>query len=459
MKIIILGAGQVGSTIAAQLSQEDDNEITIVDANSENLEALQEKLDIRTVTGLASYPHVLIQAGVEDADMVVAVTSSDEVNMIACQIAHSLFKTPMKIARIRSQSYTKHGDELFTNKVIPIDVIISPEQVVTRQICRLIRYPGALQVLNFAGTKVRLVAIKVDRNSILAGHPASFLSNIDKHIDAKVVAIFRDNQGIIPGANTTLLPGDEIFFISANDDIKTLMSKIYEDRPRFNSIMIAGGGNIGTHVAKRLEADYDIKLIEIDPKHSERACHTLDRTIILLGDATDSDLLSQENIENIDIFCSLTNDDENNIMSAMQAKRLGAKYAISLINRPAYVDLVEGGDIDIAISPQHATIGALLAHIRRGDVEKVHSLRKGAAEAIEAVAHGDAQTSKVVGRKVSQLKLPEGSAVGAVVRGDQVYIHCEDITIQADDHVILFMTNKRKIRDIESLFQVSTGFL
>ena len=457
MKIIILGAGQVGSSVAANLASE-ANDITVVDVDASLLRDLQDRLDIRTLVGQASHPDVLLRAGAEDADMVLAVTNSDETNMVACQVAYSLFRTPTKIARVRAREYLAYP-QLFGSEAIPIDVMISPEQVVIDYIQRLIAHPGALQVLDFADGLVQLVAVRAYHGGPLVGQELRCLPDHMPRVDTRVAAIFRRGQAILPEGDTVIEVDDEVFFIAASRDIRAVMGEMRRlDKPN-KRVIIAGGGNIGKGLAKALEHDYQVKLIDHNKVRSKRIAEEFDRTIVLLGDAADEELLLEENIESTDVFCALTNDDEANILSAMLAKRLGARKVMALINRASYVDLVESGDIDIAISPHQAMIGSLLTHVRRGDVAMVHSLRRGAAEAIEAVAHGDSRSSKVVGRAIEDIRLPAGATIGAVVRGNEVIIAHHDTVIEADDHVILFLVDKSKVAEVEKLFQVGVTFL
>jgi len=457
MKIIILGAGQVGSSVAANLASE-ANDITVIDHDLDRLRALQDRLDIRTIQGQASHPEVLDRAGAEDADMIIAVTNSDETNMVACQVAYTIYHTPTKIARVRASEYLAYS-QLFAQDALPIDVLISPEQVVTDYIQRIIDTPGALQVLNFADGKVQLVAVRAIAGGPLVGEQLKTLRTHMPGIDTRVAAIFRAGHPIIPTGDTIIEADDEVFFIAARQYIRAVMSELREvDRPN-KRIIIAGGGNIGRRLARALEDNHSVKIIDHNPERSRATSEDLKKTIVLLGDASDEDLLLDENIENTDVYCALTNDDEANILSALLAKRLGARKVMALINRSSYVDLVESGDIDIAISPQQATIGTLLTHVRRGDVVAVHSLRRGAAEAIEAVAHGDETSSKVVGRAIEDLDLPYGTTIGAIVRGDEVLIAHHDTVIQSDDHVILFLVDKKYIPQVERLFQVGITFL
>ncbi len=456
MKIIILGAGQVGSSVAHNLANE-SNDVTVVDTKADVLRELRDRLDIRTVKGVGSHPEVLREAGAENADMILAVTNSDEVNMIACQVAFSVFHTPTKIARVRSPAYMRE-DKLFHQEALPVDVIISPEKLVKDYIVRLIQTPGALQVLDFADGLVRLVAVKAYYGGPLVGKKLKEFRNHIPDVDTRVAAIYRNNKAIQPSGDTIIEPDDEVFFIAARKDIRAMMSELRRVDKPIKRVMLMGGGNIGKSVAKSLENHYSVKLIERNKKQVKILAESLDRTIVLHGDGADEELLIEENIDEMDAFVALTDDDEANILSSMLAKRLGAKKVMSIINRPAYVDLVENGIIDIAISPHSVTIGALLTHIRRADIVAVHSLRRGMAEAIEAVAHGDEKTSKVIGRQIDDLILPDGASIGALVRDGKVYIAHHDLVIEKGDHVVLFMTDKTQIEEVERLFEVKLGF-
>ncbi|MGK0500480.1 MAG: trk system potassium uptake protein TrkA [Oceanicoccus sp.] len=456
MKIIILGAGMVGAALAEHLADE-QNDITVVDIDSDRLRELQDRLDIGTVTGQASHPDVLARAGAEDADMLIAVTNSDEINMVACQVAYSQFRTPTKISRIRAIPYLENRS-LFKNEAIPIDVIISPELLVTRYIQRLIEYPGALQVLDFANGKVQLVAVKAYYGGPIVGNELREIRNHMPNVDTRIAAIFRRDRAIKPMADTIVEADDEIFFIASRDDIMPMMGELRRLDNPYKRILIAGGGNIGERLAETIEKKYQVKIIEQSYSRCRQLSETLRRTIVLNGNASDRDLLIAEGIEDIDVFCALTSDDEANIMSSMLAKRLGAKKVITLIANPAYVDLVQGGEIDIAISPQQITMGSLLAHVRRGDVSNVHSLRRGAAEALEVIAHGDARSSKVVGKRLDEIENIEGSTIGAIVRGEDVLIAHRYLVVEPEDHLIVFLTDKTKIKQVERLFQVGFSF-
>lgn len=468
MKIIILGAGQVGTSVAESLVSE-ANDITVVDQDSDRLSLLQDVFDLRTVAGNAASPSVLGEAGAADADLLIAVTQSDQTNLCACRIARTLFNLPTRIARVRSTDYIQHP-ELLNDENFAVDFSLCPEQIVTDYIVKLIEFPEALQVLEFAQGRVTLVAVRAFEGGPLVGHP---LQDIRKHIpqvDARIAAIYRRDKPILPEGDTIIEPGDEVFCLAASEDIRRVMRELRRGDKPVRRIMVAGGGNIGFRLSRAVEERCQVKLIERDKRRADWLARNLKSTLVLHADATDERLLEAENIDGMDMFLALTNDDENNIMSALLAKRMGASRVLSLINRRAYVELVQAGAIDIAISPAQTSIGALLAHVRRGDVAAVHSLRRGAAEALEIVAHGDEKSSQVVGRRVGEVKLPRGTTIAAIVRtptdtqegtlqaGHRVIIAHHETIIRPDDHVIVFAVSKRLVPKVEKLFQVGLGF-
>ncbi|MGH8509530.1 MAG: Trk system potassium transporter TrkA [Gammaproteobacteria bacterium] len=466
MKILILGAGQVGTAVAENLVSE-KNDITVVDTDESRLKFLEDRFDLSTVCGSAAHPSVLERAGIRDAEMVLAVTRSDEINLVACKLAATLFHTPTKVARVRAAEFLARP-EMFTENNFAVDFAICPEQIITHYLVRLIEHPEALQVLDFANGLVRLVAIRAFQGGPLVGHELRELHEHNPNIDARVAAIYRGNRPIIPQGDTVIEVGDEVFFIAEKEHIRYVMREMRRmDKPA-KRIMIAGGGNIGTRLAKALEQDYQVKLIELNKPSAQRLAAELRNALVLAGDATDVDLLEAEGAGEMDNFCALTNDDETNIMASLLAKRMGARKVIALINRGAYVDLLQMGQIDIALSPAQASIGTLLAHVRRGDVVAVHALRRGAAEALEIVAHGDMRSSKVVGRRIEEIDLPTGVTIGAIVRSNrgrpeegnhyQVVMAHHDVVIEPDDHVIVFVVRKDLIRKVERLFEVGFGF-
>ena len=452
MKVLILGAGQVGRTAAYHLSREPANEVTIVDTNEEVLRDLQDRLDVRTVAGNASYPSVLEAAGIVDTDILVALTNSDEVNMVACEIAHALYRTPTKIARIRAPEYTTR-DKLFIDGAIAVDVWISPEQLVTEYIERLIHNPGALQVVDFADGKVRLVGMLARKGGLLVGQQLRTLKDHMPNADARIAAIYRNSRAIEPDGETVIEEGDEIFFLAARDHIQRMMSEIRRAEDRVRKVIIAGGGHIGFRLAKLLEKQYQVKLIERDPRRARQVSELLESAIVLQGDAQDEELLVEENIDSTDVYAAVTNSEEANVLSAMLAKRLGAHKVMALVNKPSYGELMENRSIDIAISPQTVTIGTLLAHVRRGNVVRVHSLRRGSAEALETVVHGPSDRSRVIGRTVQEIAMPDGASVSAIVRGEKVIIAHHDTRIEEEDHVIVFLTDRRQVDAVQRLFQ------
>ena len=448
----------MGGTLTEHLADE-QNDVTVVDSSEAALRQLQDRLDIRTVKGDASKPTTLSDAGAEDADMLIAVTDSDEVNMLACTIAYTLYRTPTKICRIREVDYLNQDETLFQSGAIPVDVTISPERLVTDAIHQLILNPGSLQVMDFASGKIRLVAVKAVEGGPIVGRELQEIREHMPNVDTRVAAIFRKYQSaIIPEGSTVVEPDDEAFFIAASGNSRAVTSELRKLDEPYKRVMIAGGGKIGASLAKRLERDYQVKVLELNYDRCRVLSEELEESIVLNGSANDSKLMQQENISNTDVFCALTNNGESNIMMSMLAKRLGAKKVITLITNSAYAELV-GQEIDIAISPQQITISSLLTHVRKGDISAVHSLRRGAAEALEITAHGDPKTSKVVGRRLDELDLPPGTTVGAILRGDQVIIAHRHVVVEEDDHVILFLTDPSKISLVEKLFVVGGSFI
>ncbi|MGB4468649.1 MAG: Trk system potassium transporter TrkA [Azovibrio sp.] len=476
MKIVILGAGQVGASVAESLVSE-ENDITIVDSDAARIAALQDRLDLRAITGNAAYPSVLRSAGTEDADLVIAVTQSDQTNLVACKIAQSLFNVPTRIARLRSRDFLE-DPQLLSPDNFAVDFAICPEQIITDYVVRLIEFPEALQVLEFARGRVSLVAVRAFEDGLLVHKPVRKMKeHLPLGMEARIAAIYRQDQAIIPSGETHILPGDEVFVLAADEHIRPVLRELRRMTNPVQRIMIAGGGNIGLRVAATLEKHYEVKIIENVRSRSEYIASNLKGALVLFGDATDEELLEQENIAEMDLFLALTNDDEDNIMAASLAKRMGCNRVVALINRRAYADMVQGGPIDIGISPAHVSIGTLLAHVRRGDVTTVHSLRRGAAEALELVAHGDLNSSKVVGRRIADIPWPKGVTVAALVRdfehvepvhvrddgtvdrrSGRVEIAHGDTVIQSGDHVIVFCIQKKLVRQVEQLFQVGFHF-
>lgn len=461
MKIIILGAGRVGESVAESLVSE-QNDITVIDHDPARLRLLEERLDLRGVVGNGIQPSVLQEAGARDADMVIACAAADESNLVVCKVAHDVFNVPTTIARLRSPEF-QDGDELLGKNGFAVDHVICPEESVMRHIHQLISYPEALQVLEFADGRASLIAVRAAAGSRVVGHTIGELRERFPHAEMRVVALYRLDTEMEATSSTRILPGDEVFVLADTRMIRHVLGAIHNTDKPVQRLMIAGGGKVGLRLARSLVGQCEVKIIERDKKRCEYLASQLPSSMLILhGDGADEDLLLEENVGEMDLFLALTSDDEDNIMSAMLAKRLGANRVMSLINRRAYADMMQGSTIDIAISPAQTVIGELLAHLRRGDVAAVHSLRRGAAEALEGVARGDVKTSKLVGRKVEEIKLPKGARIGAIVRGEgresEVLMPHHDTVIRTDDHIIIFIPNKRMVREIERLFQVSATF-
>lgn len=461
MKIIILGAGRVGESVAESLVSE-QNDITVIDQDLSRLRLLEERLDLRGVVGNGIQPSVLQEAGARDADMVIACAAADESNLVVCKVAHDVFNVPTTIARLRSPEF-QDGDDLLGKNGFAVDHVICPEESVMRYIHQLISYPEALQVLEFADGRAALIAVRAAAGGQVVGHTIGELRDRFPHAKMRVVALYRLDTEMEATSSTRILPGDEVFVLADTSMIRHVLGAIHNIDQPVQRLMIAGGGKVGLRLARSLVGQCEVKIIERDKRRCEYLASQLPSNMLILhGDGADEDLLLEENVGEMDLFLALTSDDEDNIMSAMLAKRLGARRVMSLINRRAYADMMQGSTIDVAISPAQTVIGELLAHMRRGDVAAVHSLRHGAAEALEGVARGDVKTSKLVGRKVEEIKLPKGARIGAIVRGEgresEVLMPHHDTIIRADNHIIIFIPNKRLVREIEKLFQVSATF-
>ena len=463
MNIIILGAGQVGASVAEGLVSE-ANDITLVDTDAESLAELHNRLEVRTVCGNAASPSVLREAGADNADLLIAVTQSDQTNLCACKVARTLFNLPTRIARLRSADYAD-CPELLDSSNFAVDFSICPEQIVTDYIRRLIDFPGALQVLDFAGGMVNLTSVIAREGNPMIGRTLPELSAQLLQMDAQIAAIYRAGHPITLSNRIVIETGDEVFCLFAARHARAVMQNLRGASMPIRRIMIAGGGNIGSRLAVSLDNDFNVKLIEIDTRCAEKLATSLHGTLVLNGNVTDEKLLENEGIDETDLFVALTSDEEDNIMSATLAKRMGARYTLALVNRKSYVGLVEGGLIDIVISPAQGSIGVLLTHVRRGDVVAVHSLRRGAAEALEIVTHGQRSNSRVVGRSVGEIPLPEGVTINAIVRempgatSHKVLIPNSSTVIESGDHVIVFCPHKNQVKKVEKLFQVGFAFL
>ena len=475
MRIVILGAGQVGASVAESLVSE-NNDITVVDSDHERLAHLQDRLDLQTVVGNAAHPSVLASAGLEDADLLIAVTQSDQTNLVACKVAHSIFNVPARIARLRARDFLD-SEKLLSPENFAVDYALCPEHVITEYIARLVDFPEALQVLSFGSGRLALVAVRAYSGGLLVGSPIKEMPNhLPPGIEGRIAAIYRRDGAITPTGDTIIEDGDEVFLLAAEEHIRTVMRELRRSVEPVRRVMIAGGGNIGLRVAQALENKCQVKVIELDRRRAEFVATALKSVLVLNGDATDEELLQQEAIDEMDLFLALTSDDEDNIMAGSLAKRMGSKRVVALINRRAYAELVQGGPIDIAISPAQVSIGTLLTYVRHGDVAQVHSLRRGAAEALEIVAHGEQKNSKVVGRRIGELPEIAGAFIAAIVRDldksrdigflglakqkqmGRVLIAHKDVMIESGDHVIVFCLDKKVVKQVEKLFAVGFHF-
>ena len=452
MKIVILGAGAVGSTLASLLSEEHD--IVIVDNNSSVLGYLEEEADLKTILGGCSYPNILVNADIANADMVVAVTGSDETNIVSCLIAKVLNSSIKTIARVREASYLRgKTKEAMNSGLIPVDIHVSPEQLITDQIQGLIDIPGSLQVLEFGDGLLNLVAVRAVKGGPMIGHEISDLKKHMPRVDTRVAAIFRKGESIIPSGSTTIEADDEVFFISKKGEASNVINEMRTKEDPYNNVIIAGGGKIGSRLAKATEGKHNIKIIESSPDRARYLSEKLSSSVVLQGSVCDKALLHDENIEGTDVFAAVTNDDEANVMSCLLAKEMGAHKVVALINNPAYVDLVQGKGIDIAIAPSQITIGTFLAEIEGKDVVKVHSLRRGAAEAIETLAkESPSGKESCIGKELGEISLPEGATIGALIRGNKAKIAHDHVHLRENDHVIVFLTNKKYLKEVKNIF-------
>ena len=478
MNILILGAGRVGESVAESLASE-QNDITVIDTDPARLAVLQDRLDLRGVAGNGIQPSVLKEAGIEDADMFIACAPLDETNLVACKVAHDVFHVPTTIARIRSPEFQEQTS-LTTDKAtgFAVDQVICPEDSVTRTIRKLIEYPVALQVLEFGQGLLSLIAVRAVAGGPLVQHGLAETPQLVPGADMRIVAIYRQDKPLAElDGKTRIEVGDEVFVLAATDKLPHVLGALRKmDRP-VRRIMIAGGGKVGLRLARQLAGQMQIKILEVNRARCDYLATQLPADVLVLnGDSTDEELMDDENVQDMDLFLALTSDDEDNIMACLLAKRMGARRVLALINRKAYADLVQGTTIDIALSPAHAVIGELLAYVRRGDVEAVHSLRRGAAEALEAVVRGDRGSCRISGRRIEEVALPRGAQIGAIVRGlpvpgeedlgdkrgdaaPEVIIAHHDTVIQQGDRVIVFMPSKKQVREVEKLFQVTATFL
>ena len=452
MKILILGAGQVGSTLVKYLCSDDDNDITIVDQKEEMLTPLQRHLDIKTVIGYGAYPSVLEKAGIKFMDVVIAVMRSDERNMVACRMAHTLYNVKKKIARIRTTEYLLRP-EIFSNDALPIDFLITPENLITEYIQGIVEQPGASQVFDFENGLVQLVETRAFIGTPIVNRPIKELHEHMPDVKIRIVSLYRNEKAIPAKSDTIIREGDQVYFLAKKDHISRALKEFRRAENTYQKIFIAGGGSIGINVARLLEDTHNIRIIELSEDRAKYLSEKLNNTLVLQGNASDEDLLKEEGIENTDLFLALTDSDEVNVIVSILAKRLGAHKTIALVKRDVYAALAEqSGDVDIIVSPDQITVSGILSHLRKGDCMKVHSLQHGKAEAIEIVVHGNEKTSEVVGVQIKDLPLPEDVVVGAIVRNDELLMGSKKLVIEEGDHVLMVLMDVGKIHEVEALF-------
>ena len=452
MKVIVCGAGQVGFNIAHYLAGE-NNDVTVIDQRPDLIRKVSDTLDVQVVLGFASHPSVLEQAGAGDADMIIAVTAADEVNMIACQVAHSLFNVPTKIARVRSQSYLQPiWSNLFTRDHLPIDVIISPEIEVARAITRRLQVPGAIDVIPLANDKVRLIGVRCTSQCPLIHTPLRQLTVLFPDLAIVIIGIVRDGKAIVPGAEDQMQEGDEVFFVVDTEHVDRALSAFGRDDQEARKIVVFGGGNIGLFLAQQLETHpgTSVKVIEANKERAEFVAKTLTRSVVINGDVLDPEILEEASVAAAEAVVAVTNDDETNILAGLLAKRYGCRRTMTLINKTTYNALVSPLGIDVVISPRTITVSNILQHVRRGRIHAVHSLHEGFGELIEADA---LETSSLVGKPLKEVKLPQGVLLGAVVHNGQVISPRGNTVVQPGDRVILFATADA-VKKVEKMFSV-----
>ncbi len=457
MKVIICGAGQVGYGIAERLAAE-GNDVSVIDNTPTLVQTIRDQLDVRGFVGHGSQPDILQAAGAEDADMIIAVTLYDEVNMVACQVAHSLFNVPTKVARIRAQSYLQpqFGD-LFSREHMPIDVIISPEIEVGEMVLRRISLPGATDAVRFADGEVAMVAIECHEDCPVIDTPLGQLSELFPDLSAVVVGVWRSGSLFIPHSNDAMVAGDLAYVIVREDKVRRTLNIFGHEEPTASRIVIVGGGNIGLYVASAIEqreSQARVKIIENSRERAVSIADELNRTVVLHGNALDQQLLVEADIEHAHLMVALTNDDQVNILSSVMAKRLGCAANLTLLNNTSYYEFTKTLGIDAHLNPRSVTISKILQHVRRGRIRGVHSVQNGAAEIIEAEA---LETSTLVGTPLRDLDLPDGVRLGAIFRDGEVVVPNGDTAIKAKDRIVVFATAD-SVKQVEQMFRVSLEF-
>ncbi len=457
MKVIVCGAGQVGFNITRYLAQE-DNDITVVDQSPELIRKISDTLDVKAITGFASHPEILARAGAADADLLIAVTQADEVNMVACQVAHSLFDVTTKIARIRQQGYLNPmWANLYSRDHMPIDVVISPEREVAEAIGRRLEVPGAFDMIPLVGGKVKLIGVRCEADCPIVNTPLRQLTQLFPDLNVVIIGLARDNEARIPSAGDEMLPGDEVYFVAESDHVPRAMAAFGHEEAAARRLVIFGGGNIGQFLAQAIEENnpsVNLKVIEADKVRAEAAARTLKRSVVLEGDVLEADILEEANVATAEAVVAVTNDDETNILASLLAKRLGSGRAITLVNSGAYAPLISSLGVDVAVSPRNITVSTILQHVRRGRIHSVNTLRDGFGELIEAEAM---DTSGLIGKPLREAELPDDVILGSVVRDDEVILPRGSTVVEVGDRIVLFARSEA-VKEVEKMFSVRLEF-
>lgn len=458
MKIIICGAGQVGASIAKHLAME-GNDVTVIDQSPELISKISDSLDVKAKVGFASYPTVLQEVGAANADMIIAVTRSDEVNMVACQVAHSLFNIPTKIARIRNQNYLRpEWKQLYRQDHLPIDFIISPEHAVAEAVIHRLHVPGAVDTIPFAGGKVKVIGLRCTLDCPMINQPLQRIASKVSSAEVSILGLMRGDNFMVLSEGVELLEDDELYFACDVKNVQDAMALFGHEEREARRVIIIGGGNIGLYIAEHLEheaPDVKVKLIEINQERAEYVAGRLERTTVINGDALSQEILDEANVAVAETVISVSNDDEVNILASLLSKRFGCKRVVALVNNTtSYSPLVSSLGVDVAVNPREITVSEILRHIRKGQITSAHSICKGKAEIIEAEA---VESSAIIGKSIVDLGLPHGIVVGIIRRGDKVLVPNSETVIQAKDHIII-LSKANMIKKVEGIFSVKFEF-
>jgi len=457
MRVVICGAGQVGFGIAERLAAE-QNDVSIIDTSPQLIQAVRDTLDVQGFVGHGSHPDTLVQAGIEQADMIIAVTLHDEVNMVACQVAHALFNVPTKIARVRAQSYLQpHWADLFGSSHLPIDVIISPEVEVGELVLRRLQLPGAVDIVSFADGELVAIGIECQENCPVVDTPLSQLTELFPDLQAVVIGLVRDRELIVPHSADSILVGDLAYVVARKDNVRRTLSIFGHDEQEARRVVVAGGGNIGLYVAQMLEnrvSGARAKIIESSRQRAVAIAEQLRKTVVLHGDTLTEDILREADIAEADTFIALTNEDEVNILACIMAKRLGCRSNMALINNRSYPIFTKTLGIDATVNPRSVTVSKILQHVRRGRIRSVHTIENGLAEIIEAEA---LETSTLVGRPLRELDLPDEIRIGGVYRDGKVLMPNGSLQLQAGDRLVV-LAGADRVKQVEQMFRVSLEF-